>query len=147
MATIETIDAATYAVERAICDKAAAYADSITAGKRNYLTKEEAAHPDYSACDNEMRGRVEQYEILRDLPESFVAYISGGRIAVWTGRPLSTQLYAASSWRVNSCYGSTMTQYYAWIGGRQYTGRGLGEGMCIRLKETAESRRKRESMQ
>ncbi len=139
--TIEIIDASLYAVERAICDKATAYWQSVTKGERNYLTGEEAAHPDYAACDNDMRGRVEQYEILTNPPESLTAYISGGKVTVWTGLPLSTQLHAGKSWRVGSYVGSTMTQYHAWIGGRQYTGRGLGEGMMINLRETAKSKR------
>jgi hypothetical protein len=49
----------TYEAERAICDKAEAYAERIMSegGKyrlRGYLTKEEAAHPDYAACNNDM---------------------------------------------------------------------------------------------
>jgi len=75
---IETIDPETYRKEKAICDAAAEYARQVmvTRGKRcNYLTAEEAAAPVYAACTNEMRGRVEQYEILRDLPETIVAYI------------------------------------------------------------------------
>ena len=142
---IETIDAETYARERAICDAAAAYVERVCAAPaRNYLTAEEAAAPIYAACDNDMRGRVEQYEILRDLPETIVAYIGSmnagsdmprgsGRgatypVTVWTGLPIG---YATrgSTWRTPGSYvSSTMSQFYATIGGREYTGRGAGEG-------------------
>lgn len=140
----------TYEREREKCDAAKEYADLLMAGKRNYLTREEALAPVYAACDNDMRGRVEQFEILRDLPEVIYAYIGtlakGGAypVTVWTGLPLG---YATlgSSWRVNSYVGTRMHQFYARIGGREYTGRGLGEGCSIRLRETAESRRDRES--
>lgn len=158
---IETIDAETYQRERAICDAAAEYARQVmaTRGKRcNYLTAEEAAAPVYAACTNEMRGRVEQFELLRDLPETIVAYMGRGQrngmgvdrisaqtypVTVWTGLPIG---YATcgSTWRTPGSYvSSTMSQFYATIGGREYTGRGAGEGMAIVLRETAESRRKR----
>lgn len=142
-----------YATERAICDRAQAYADSImrpTGGKtRNYLTAAEAAHPDYTACNNDMRGRVEQYELLTDPPERLVAY--AGKVGLptvalttWTGDALGIATIT-SSWRVRSYIGSTMHQFTARIAGREYTGRGFGDGMCLSLRETAASRRKRES--
>jgi hypothetical protein len=145
---IETIDAATYAVEKAICDKAAAFWKAnatYSKGGWSTLDKELAKHPDYAACSNEMRGRVEQFEILRDLPDVIHGYVSSDEkaVTVWTGLPLSTQLYAGKSWKTSGSYvSSTMTQYYAWIGGKQYTGRSGGSGMFIRLKETAESKRR-----
>lgn len=147
--TIETIDRKTYERERAICDKAQAYAEKIMCEgggkrKRNYLTGEEAQHPDYAACDNDMRGRVEQYEILQDPPETFVAYIDSDNAAsVWTGRKVSTSGRCVSSWRVNSHYGPRMYQYRFRIAGREYTGRGFGAGMAIVLRETAKSKRAR----
>ena len=153
---------ADYQRERAICDKARAYAESIMAngtGKRvrNYLTAEEAAHPDYAACDNAMRGRVERYEILRDMPEVIFAYIGEGKrngvgvdrisgqsypVTTWTGDVLGNAT-RGRGWRVNSHMGTHMYQFYARINGREYTGRGFGSGMCIRLKETAASKRAR----
>lgn len=132
---IETITPEQYAIERAMCDT-----------------------PDNAACDNDMRGRVEQYEILRDLPDVIYAYIGTANqngmgldrtygqtwpVSVWTGRPIGYATRGAG-WRVNSFMGSHMYQFYARIGGREYTGRGFGEGMCIRLKETAASKRNRE---
>lgn len=47
-----------------------------------------------------------------------------------------------STWRVNSWIGSHMHQIYAWVNGRQYTGRSFGEGMAVRLRLTAEQKRK-----
>lgn len=157
--TPQTISPERYAKERAICDRAAAYAESIMReGKperaRNYLTAEEAKHPDYIACDNAMRGRVEQYEILRDLPETIFAYIGQPLcetnyracvpypVTTWTGDRLGTANETAR-WPINSYVSSTMHQYRATIGGREYTGRGPGVGMHIRLNETAASKRAR----
>jgi len=48
-----------------------------------------------------------------------------------------------STWRVKSYIGTHMTQFYARINGREYTGRSFGEGMAIRLRLTAEAKRKR----
>lgn len=53
-----------YRRERAICDKASAYWVANAGYAKNgwsSLSAEKAAHPDYAACDNEMRGRVEQW--------------------------------------------------------------------------------------
>lgn len=160
--TIETISRETYELEREVCNRANAYAERIMCEggdkrKRNYLTAEETKHPDYAACDNDMRGRVEQYEILRDLPEMIFAYIGEGKkngmgcdrlrgqsypVTVWTGHPIGNATLG-SKWRIDSYMSSHMYQWYARIGGREYTGRGPGVGMYVRLRETAESKRKR----
>lgn len=147
-----------YKSARAVVDKADAYWQQVTGGKRNWISREEAEHPDYAAASNDLRGRVEQYEILTNPPERLVAYIGTltheernrtnvaslrrYTVIVWTGEQIGTATQGAK-WRVNSWIGSHMAQYYATIAGREYTGRGLGEGMCISLRETAASKRKR----
>lgn len=156
------LSAEQYAIERAICDKAQAYADSVmceggSKRKRNYLTKEEAAHPDYAACDNDMRGRVEQFEILRDLPEKLTAYIGNrepngmgvdrlvGRsypVTVWTGLQIGNCTLVAHA---DHSHYEPRYQCYATIAGREYTGRTQGVGMYVNLRETAASKRKRAS--
>lgn len=141
-----------YKRERAICDAAAAYSESLmcdSSGKRvrNYITAEEAAAPVYAKCSNEMRGRVDQWETLHNPPERFVAYIgSDGRsVTVWTGLALGAA-WIVSSWPTpRSWQGSRRYAYGARIAGREYAGRGFGAGMAICLKETAASRRSRES--
>ena len=144
---ITTISPETYAAERAIVDRADAYWQRIAPG-RNSLTAEEAAHPDYAACTNDMRGRVQQFEILRDLPERFTAYVGdvaspGVRyVTVWTGLPVGTCRLGAG-WKANSYTGSRMYQIEAHIGGRTYTGRCWGWGMMVNLRETAASKRRR----
>ena len=131
-----------YAIERAICDKAEAYARATMAAKGKRccsLTAEEAAYPDYAACNNDMRGRVEQYEILTEMPHTIVAYINGSddrntySVTVWTGLAIGTAK-ETSRWRVNSVYGSHMRQYHARIGRNVYAGRGFGVGMSIVLR-------------
>lgn len=59
----------------------------------------------------------------------------------WHGNAIGNATRGAM-WRVNSYLGSHMAQWYARIDGREYTGRGFGEGMSIVLRETAESKRK-----
>lgn len=157
--TIQTIDAATYATERAICDKALAYWAANTSSGRRSMSAELAAHPDYAACDNAMRGRVEQYETLSAPPESLVAYVGAaepngmgidrlhGRtypLTVWTGDAIG---YCTLPTKWRSGY-SDMFQIYAWIRGkdgveREYTGRGQGVGMAVSLRLTAEHKRRK----
>lgn len=141
------IDAATYALERAICDKAQAYARATMAARGprcNFLTAEEAAHPDYAACDNAMRGRVEQYELLTNLPERFGAYVSsdGKNVTTWTGDILGS-CYLGAGWKHRGFTAPRQYQATAWINGREFTGRTFGSGMFIGLRETAASKRKR----
>lgn len=137
-----------YVRERAIVDTAAAYWNRV-APNRTYLTAEEAAHPDYAACGNAMRGRVEQYEILTDPPERFTAYVSsdGLKLTTWTGGYLG-RATLGHGWTWPPGYGARLHQIYAYVVGadgvrREYTGRGQGAGMYVNLRETAESRRKR----
>ena len=125
-----------YAIERATCDKA-------------------AAHPDYAACDNAMRGRVAQYELLTNPPERFVAYIGKPlqeakpethnkyisdnanrrwRVTTWTGDHLGVA-EVTSTWRTpRSFVSSTMSSYRVTMAGKVYHGRSAGEGMAISLK-------------
>lgn len=139
---IAPIGAPQYAAERVICDKAHAYAESVMReGKdkrqRNYLTAEESAHPDYAACNNEMRGRVEQYEILRDKPQTVVCYakiFEGDRIAVtvWTGLPLGYGR-AERAFRAGVA-GTWWRSVSIMIGGTRYYGRwAFRDQDCITL--------------
>jgi len=143
----ELANESSYQAERAICDKAAAYWEANATHGRNgsSMSAELASHPDYSACTNEIRGRVDQWETLQNPPADFVAYIgsddSGPLVTVWTGLPLG-RAYVKSRSRVGFV---TLFSYGARIAGREYYGRGQGEGMAIRLRETAASRKARES--
>lgn len=137
------LDAATYAIERAICGKANAYAKQFAQPNGwTVISAEDAKHPDYAACDNAMRGRVEQYELLTNTPDRFGAYVSNDGLSVttWTGDRLGS-CYLGRGWRVHSYMGSRMYQATAWINGREFTGRTFGGGMLILLRETAASRR------
>lgn len=125
-----------YAIERAICDKAHAYRMANATYDRDgwsTLSKVLAAHPDYAACDNAMRGRVEQYEVLRDLPERFSAYVSadGAQVTTWTGDILGSAKVTAS-WRTGRR--TCMYQYVVTVGGKRYTGRCQGAGMLLNLQ-------------
>lgn len=146
-----------YAIERAICDKAETYASQfVQPNGWTIIPADAAKHPDYAACDNDMRGRVEQYELLTKLPEASTAYIGNrepngmgcdrlvGRsypVTVWTGLQIGNCTLVAHKggrWRFDKTF-----QCYATIGGREYTGRTQGVGMYVNLRETAASKRKR----
>lgn len=130
------IDAATYAIERAICDKAEAYARAtmLRDGKQtNYLTAEEAKHPDYAACDNAMRGRVELFELHRDKPAAFSAYVVGGKVTTWMGDVVGeitnrSTLGKGWTWR-------SVTVRSAW--GTIYRGREYASMQLINLRAVA----------
>lgn len=51
----------------------------------------------------------------------------------WHGNQLGT-CFLSSSWRVRSYFGSHMFQIYAQVDGKDYTGRGFGEGMAVILR-------------
>ena len=140
------IDAATYTIERAICDKAEAVMRELWPAwaKGGVIPQAVCDHPDYKACDNAMRGRVEQYELLTNPPERFVAYVARDGISVttWMGDRLGS-CWLGSGWRVAGYVNSRMYQVHATIGGRTYTGRSPGRGMYVSLRETAASKRKR----
>lgn len=59
----------------------------------------------------------------------------------WKGKVIGNAT-KGSTWRVNSYIGTYMSQFYAKIDGKEYTGRSFGVGMSIVLKETAKSKRK-----
>lgn len=170
MTRIATIDATTAAAWRAQIDRATAYAESIMSEggqvrRRNYLTAEEAAHPDYAGVTNDMRGQVEQFEILNGpRPARLVAYI-GQRmterdaaamglawsnwdtrvpVTTWPGQPIGWARLG-QGWPVRSYVGSRMYQARARIRGLDYTGRTFGQGMAVCLRLTAQARRKAEA--
>ena len=147
-----------YVEMRAICDAATkALRENWPEWARGGAVPEAVtSHPDYMACNNDMRGKLEQYEILTDTPETIFAYIGAPMgngmgcdralgqsypVTVWTGDKLGHATKSAA-WRVGS-YGETLSQFYARINGREFTGRSQGDGMHIKLKETAESKRNR----
>lgn len=127
-----------YAIERAICDKAEAYA-SATRAKRgkgcNFITAEEAAHPDYAACSNEMRGRVEEYELKTTQPDRIFAYLNSdcSAVTVWTGNILGRVHYLTKG-RGN--FGDWRYYFRVAIAGATYSGVGYGGGgMHCRLRK------------
>ena len=129
-----------YDRERAICSAAETYARETMAkrGKRCYwISAEEAAAPVYAACDNAMRGRVEQFELLRDLPDRFCAYLASGAgdgigaripVQVWTGEALGIATVRTIAKRGNQ-YGEKQRYGRAIIGGKLYQWQGQGAGM------------------
>ena len=132
------LTAETYATERAICDRADAYwRANATFGRDGGSSLPADARLGYAAigCDNAMRGRVEQYEILTTLPDRLTVYggSDGATVTTWTGDALGAA-YETSRWRVRSYVGSHMHSYRVRIGGKHYVGRGFGPGMVLNLK-------------
>lgn len=134
-----TYTQADYENERAICDKANAYWQAnATHGKfGSSMSAELCAHPDYAACDNAMRGRIEAFELLRDLPDRFCAYLesnkpdgAGARLNVtcWPGNVLGQACIHTVAKRGNG-HGERQRYGRARIGGKLYSYRGQGSGM------------------
>ena len=61
-------------------------------------------------------------------------------LMTWQGDVIGRATLGAS-WPVRSWRGPRMYQLYAIVDGREYTGRGFGVGMAVRLRETAQSRK------
>lgn len=133
-----------YERERAICDKANSYAAQFRqANGWTVIPAEAASHPDYAACDNDMRSRVERYEFLRDTPARYSAYLDvkhGEKVTVttWTGDALGTG-WGDRFWRDrwgNRMMAGTVT--IEALDGRRldYRFRGQGDGMICSLRRT-----------
>jgi hypothetical protein len=126
-----------YAQERAILDKAQAYWNANATFNRNgssSMSAELCANPVYAVATNDMRGRVERYEFMRDLPASYVAYANGDmtRITTWNGEELGT-LRITNNWRSN--FGDKRYSGRAVIGGATYSVLAFGGGMYCRLRK------------
>jgi hypothetical protein len=126
-----------YDRERAIADKAQAYWQANATHGRNgsSMSAELAAHPDYAACDNAMRGRLERFEIFRDKPERLFAYLSSdcSAVTVWTGDILGT-VSMGRPYRSNM--GDKRYPFRTRIAGADYSGIGYGGGgMHARLRK------------
>lgn len=139
---------ADYERERAIIDRASAYAEKVMregreTRQRNWLSKDEAAAPEYAACNNAMRGRVEQFEILRDLPERFSAYLEYGvadgiatrlNVQTWQGDKLGIAT-VSSVGRPHWRFGHQQRYSRAIIGGKEYSWQGQGAGMVAHFRK------------
>lgn len=139
---------ADYQRERAAVDAAEAYARATMAAKGPRccsLTADEAAVPVYAAVNNEMRSRVEMWELRRDVPAAIFAYYRdcnpghklarGHRIDVtnWMGVRLG---YAtiSNTWRSN--FGETRAAFRLDFGGKRYAGTLYGDsGTYCRLRQ------------
>lgn len=127
----------TYEAERAICDRANAYWKANATFSRNggsTMSAELSSHPDYAACDNAMRGRVERFEIFRDRPDKIFAYLSSDCASVinWTGDLLGT---VSMGRKYRSNFGDWRYPFQTVIAGRKYSGIGYGGGgMYCRLR-------------
>jgi hypothetical protein len=127
-----------YQRERAICDKANEYWQAnATHGRSGSSMSAELA-----ACDNAMRGRVQQFEILRDLPEKFTAYLEndkpdnvGARLNVtcWPGDILG-QAWVHTVGKRRSQFGDRQRYGRARIGGKLYAWQGPGAGMYAHFR-------------
>lgn len=142
-----------YAIERAICDKAQAYAAQfVQPNGWTIIPAEAAKHPDYAACDNGMRSRVETFELNRDKPATFSAYVQSSDrahvdatniiacrhrdVTTWTGDKLGTVTHSGA-WHRNNFGGKwrQVTARMAW--GDTYTGREYDSRQFVNWRRTA----------
>ena len=140
----------TYAAERAICDKANAYAAQfIQPNGWTIIPAKAAGHPDYAACDNAMRSRVELFELNRDRPERFSAYLQPSNreqvdqtnlvayrhrnVTTWTGDKLGWVTHTGAYHRNN--FGGRWRQVTVrTIWGQTYTGREYDSRQLVNLR-------------
>lgn len=128
----------TYAAERAICDKANAYAAQfIQPNGWTIIPAKAAGHPDYAACDNAMRSRVELFELNRDQPERFSAYLVDQNaftdVTTWAGDKLGDVTYGGPRHRNN--FGGRWRQVTVrTIWGQTYTGREYDSRQLVNLR-------------
>jgi hypothetical protein len=136
-----------YQADKATCDKANAYwqANATHGRHGSSMSAELAAHPDYAACNNETRSRVEMWELRRDKPAKIFAYYRdcnagtklhrGGRLEItnFMGARLG---YATvqTVWRSN--FGDTRASFRASLfDGCEYSGTLYGDsGTYCRLR-------------
>lgn len=88
---------------------------------------------------NYLRSHVEQYELTRDKPDAFTAYIheNGKTVTTWMGDELGVvERESGVIGRHNLGHvvnGGGVRAYTVRAFGRRYHGRGGGRGMCINL--------------
>lgn len=145
------IDATTYETLRAICDKADAYWKANATFDRSgwsSMSAEKAAHPDYAACTNDMRGLVEVFELNRDKPEKFSAYVQeltreqrdatnlaacrNRGLTGWTGETLGTVTYTGP-WHRDNFGGKWRAIDVQTIWGDRYHGREYHSRQLVNL--------------
>lgn len=135
---------ADYENERAICDKANAYAEQFKQrGGWIVIPQEAAQHPDYVTCNNAMRGRVDRFELLRDMPDKFTAYLENGKpdgigarlvVTCWSSDPLGFAVVNSISQPRSSWVSSRQRYGRAMINGREYAWQGPGAGMYAHFR-------------
>lgn len=96
--------------------------------------RDPATHPlPFPEVGNAETGLVEQYELHRDKPDSFFAYLSsdGRSVTTWTGDILG-YVSRLSTWRDN--FGGVRHHISFRMAGRDYYAQGPGKGMYTRCK-------------
>jgi len=133
------ISAETYAVYRAACDKAEAYRQAnatFSRGGWSSMSAELAAHPDYAGCTNDMRGAIEEYELNRDQPDAFSAYITDKGLTLWTGVPIG-KVTGCGTWRRNNFGGKWRAVNVRAAWGQAYYGREYDSRQLVNLRRVA----------
>lgn len=124
--TIETITAEEFAK---LAPMVAANQDAMRALPN---PRDPVAHPlPFPEIGNAETGKVEQYRIRQELPDSFGAYLSGDgkTVTVWTGEPLG---YLLGTYQRSRC--RRFVTFAFRMNGRDYHARGAGRGMYCGCK-------------
>lgn len=149
MSIRETLITAEQAADiRRRADNERAHFQRITGGKRNYLTAEEVAtRTADETVSNEEKGKLEQFEVWRDLPERLFVYVKesdpqprrcageGPQIVatVWTGEPLG---YGTAGKVYRDNFGGKRRPVWVRIAGVDYSGTAfVSSGDYARLRK------------
>lgn len=136
---MQTYTESDYLRDKAIVDRANAYWQSHATFARNgwsSMSADLASHPDWAACDNGTRGRVESFELARDKPDRFAAYVTNKPdVALWPGNVIGTITYRGH-WNTSGFGHSTKWRQVvfrsAW--GMEYHGREYNTMQLVRFR-------------
>jgi hypothetical protein len=131
------IDESTYREERRLCDLDQEWSRQFIQPNGWTVIPADAKRPaEIAGVDNDMRGRVEQYELLNEKPDRVFCYVrvkpnegTAGRSAIFAGQELTLTVWTGLEigrgrifrvWTDN--FGGRRAAFRATIGGRKYSG-------------------------
>ena len=130
--TIETISQEAYEALKPLVDA------NQAAMRNGPNPRDPETHPyPFPHIGNKEAGAIEQYELRRDKPHRFTAYLSsdGKSVTVWTGDQLGFVLGRVNRWRTGGFARGEMAAGQFMMRGSVYSFRGPGAGMHCRCRK------------